>query len=591
MSQLRKLLFLTVAHRGLLYAGFLCMLVLALTTGLYAWLAGPALRFLLSGGTAGLGLAAELIPQLAKIDRDTALWAFPVVLVAIGIVKGFAYLGQFYAMGMFGQRVSADLRRRLFTQLSSLSPVQLSKHRIGDLLSRFSTDAVAVELAANYTLGAWIRDGLQLVVLAGVAFALNWKLALGALVIVPIAVYPVARLTRSFFKRTREGMQKMGALAAQVGEGISGLKTIQAFNAQQAELARFESNADAQRKALSRAGWTRGAVPALMEVLAAGAVAGVLVFAAFRMSVPPEELISFLTTLILISQPAKELGRVGQFGVQAAAASERLLEILNAGHPVADAPNAKPAPKIEKSVRFERVVFRYGERPALDGLDLELPVGKVTALVGGSGGGKSTVASLLLRFERPQEGRLLLDGEDVSSFTADSVRSSFALVTQEPLLFSATVMENLRFGRPHATEEEVIAAARIAQADAFIRALPEGYQTKIGERGVILSGGQRQRLCLARALVANAQVLILDEATSSLDPESEAEVQSALSNILPGRTALVIAHRLQTIANADRIVVLEQGRAVEQGTHAELLQKNGVYARLWNLQTQHRKAS
>lgn len=567
------------------------MFVLALTTGIYAWLAGPALRFLLTGGTAGLGLAAEIFPPLGQIDRDTALWAFPVVLVVIGLVKGVAYLGQFYAMGMFGQRVGANLRRRLFTQLSSLSPVQLSSHRVGDLLSRFSTDAVAVELAANYTLGAWIRDGLQLVVLVAVAFLLNWKLALGALVVVPIAVLPVARITRSFFKRTREGMQKMGALAGQVAEGVGGLKTIQAFNAQRAELVRFEHTAEDQRRALSRAGWTRGAVPAVMEVLAAGAVAGVLVFAAFRMSVPPDELISFLTTLILISQPAKELGRVGQFAVQAAAASERLLEVLDAGHPVPDAPNAVAAPKITRGVRFERVSFSYGDRPALNGLDLEIPIGKVTALVGGSGGGKSTIAALLLRFERPQDGRVFFDDHDVLAFTADSVRSKFALVTQEPLLFSGTVMENLRFGRPDATDDNVFAAARIAQADAFIRALPNGYDTLTGERGVKLSGGQKQRLCLARALLANAEILILDEATSSLDPEHESEVQQALSNILPGRTALVIAHRLQTVANADRIVVLESGRVVEQGTHAELLERGGAYARLWSLQTERRKAS
>jgi subfamily B ATP-binding cassette protein MsbA len=566
------------------------MLVLALTTGLYAFLAGPALRFLLTGGSEGLGLAAKVLPQLAQLDRATVLWAFPIALVLIGVVKGVAYLGQFYAMGMFGQRVGAELRRRLFTQLSSLSPVQLSSHRVGDLLSRFSTDAASVELAANYTLGAWVRDGLQLVVLVVVAFVLNWKLSLGALIIVPIAALPVARLTRSFFKRTREGMNQMGALAAQVGEGLGGLKTIQAFNAQGAELKRFEANAEAQRRSLTRAGWTRGAVPALMEILAAGAVAGVLAFAAFRMSVPPDELISFLTALILISQPAKELGRVGQFAVQASAASARLLEVLEAGHPVPDAKDAKAAPDIRASVRFEGVRFQYGERAALNGLDLELPVGKVTALVGGSGGGKSTVAALLLRFDRPQQGRVLIDGVEVGAYSADSVRSKFALVTQEPLLFAGTVMDNLRFGRPDATDAEVHAAASAAQADAFIRALPNGYQTKIGERGAILSGGQRQRLCLARALVANAQVLILDEATSSLDPEHEAEVQQALATILPGRTALVIAHRLSTIANADRIVVMEQGAAVEQGSHQELLARAGVYARLWSLQSHQRKA-
>ncbi|MFL5318862.1 MAG: ABC transporter ATP-binding protein, partial [Myxococcaceae bacterium] len=518
------------------------MAVLGLTTGAYAWLIGPALRFLLSGGTEGLGLVGKVVPQLGAIDRNTALWLFPVVIVVIGVIKGLAYLAQFYAMGMFGQRVSADLRRKLFTQLASLSPLQLAKLRVGDLLSRFASDVVAIELAANYTVGSWVRDGLQIVILVGVAFALNWKLALGALLLIPIAAFPVARLSRSFFRRTKEGQQQLGALAAQVGEGLGGLKTIQAYNAQDAELQRFDAHADAQLKAMTRAGWTRGAVPALMEILGAAGIATVLAFTAVRAAIPPEQLLSFLGTLILIYQPAKDLGRVGQFAVQASAASERLLEILESAHPAQDAPSAKVAPRVSRAVALQDVSFRYGDRAALDQLTLEIPVGKVTALVGPSGGGKSTIASLLLRFDRPQSGRIAIDDENADALTADSVRSQFALVTQEPLLFSGTVMDNLRFARPAATDAEVHEAARIANADTFIKALPKGYDTPIGERGVTLSGGQRQRLCLARALVARAPILILDEATSSLDPESESEVQQALSQVLPGRTALVIAH-------------------------------------------------
>ncbi len=234
---------------------------------------------------------------------------------------------------------------------------------------------------------------------------------------------------------------------------------------------------------------------------------------------------------------------------------------------------------------MKEVRFSYGQRRALDGLTLELPMGKVTALVGPSGGGKSTVTSLLLRFEKPQEGQLLLDGVDADCYQAASVRAQFALVTQEPLLFSGTVLDNLRFGRPDATLEEVQAAARVANADGFIRNLPQGYDTLIGERGVILSGGQRQRLCIARAVLSRAKVLVLDEATSSLDPESEREVQAALAEVLPGRTALVIAHRLSTVTGADVIHVVEAGRIVESGTHAQLLQAGGRYAALWSLQT------
>jgi subfamily B ATP-binding cassette protein MsbA len=277
---------------------------------------------------------------------------------------------------------------------------------------------------------------------------------------------------------------------------------------------------------------------------------------------------------------------VTQFAVQAGAAGERLFELLDLKHPVEDAPDAVPAPSLSRSIVLEGVRFSYGERRALDGLTLELKAGQVTALVGGSGGGKSTVTSLLLRFERPQKGQLLLDGVDVDRYTAKSVREQFALVTQEPLLFHGTVLDNLRYARPDATREEVEAAAKVAHADGFIRALPEGYDTRIGERGVTLSGGQRQRLCIARAVLARAPVLVLDEATSSLDPESEREVQSALAAVLPGRTALVIAHRLSTVVNADVLHVMEAGRVVERGTHAELLQRGGRYASLWQMQTQ-----
>jgi subfamily B ATP-binding cassette protein MsbA len=363
------------------------------------------------------------------------------------------------------------------------------------------------------------------------------------------------------------------------------MRTIQAFNGQAAELARFSAHAKAHEEAVVGAAWARGAVPGVMEVLAAAALAGALAFAAVTKLMEPEALLSLLTALILVYQPVKELGRVTQFAVQAGAAGERIFALLDLKHPVEDAPDAVPAPELKRSIALEGVRFSYGERRALDGLTLELPVGQVTALVGPSGGGKSTVTSLLLRFERPQAGQLLIDGVDADRYTAASVRAHFALVTQEPLLFSGSVLENLRFARPDATLEEVEAAARVANADGFIRSLPQGYETRIGERGVTLSGGQRQRLCIARAVLSRAPVLVLDEATSSLDPESEREVQAALAAVLPGRTALVIAHRLSTVVGADVIHVVEAGRVVESGNHEKLLRDGRRYAELWKLQT------
>jgi subfamily B ATP-binding cassette protein MsbA len=571
-------------HVSVLVAAFACMAVLGLGTGAYAYLMGPALRFLLSGGTEGFG-GTHAVPWLSELPREAALWGFPVVVVLIGLVKGVGYLGQFYFMGLFAQRVVKDLRREFFLRLTSLSPSQLSKERVGDLLSRFSTDIQMVEWAAMYTVGSYLRDTLQILVLAGVALSMSPLLGGIMLAVIPLAALPASRLTRKALRRTREGQTQLGQLAGQLHEGLGGLRTIQAFNGQAAELSRFAAHTKAHEKAVVSAAWARGAVPGLMEVLAAAALAGMLAYAAATQAMEPAALLSLITAVILVYQPVKDLGRVTQFAMQAGASGERLFALLDQRHPVEDAPGAVPAPPLRQGIRLEDIHFSYGTRRALEGLTLELPVGKVTALVGPSGGGKSTVTSLLLRFEKPQKGRLLLDGVAADRYQAASVRAQFALVTQEPLLFSASVLDNLRFARPEATLEEVEAAARVAHADGFIRNLPQGYDTRIGERGVILSGGQRQRLCIARAVLSRATVLVLDEATSSLDPESEREVQAALAAVLPGRTALVIAHRLSTVTGADVIQVMEAGRVVESGTHAELLQANGRYAALWSLQT------
>ncbi len=559
------------------------MAVLGATTGAYAYLTGPALRFLLSGGSSGLGAMERFVPAASFSLRD-ALWLLPLTVVAIGVLKGLAYLGQFYWMGLFGQRVAMAMRREIFTRLSGLSPTQLSQQMSGDLLSRFSSDVAAVETAATYAVGSYVRDGLQIIALLAVAIWINWRIAFAAMLIVPIAAWPVSRLTQFLLSKMREGQARLGTLAAQVKEGLGAVKMIQAFNAQKAEMIRFAAHSAKQERAMTRAGWARASVPALMEVLAAFALAGVLAFAATTESISPESLISLLTAMVLIYQPAKDLGRVGQFGIQALASGERVFGLLDRVRPIVDAKSATPAPRLRTALRLEDVWFSYGDRPALQGLTLELPVGKVTALVGPSGGGKSTLTALLLRFDRPERGRILIDGVDVERTSADSVRAQFALVTQEALLFSTSVLENIRISRPEASIEDAIAAAKVAQADEFIRVLPKGYHTLVGERGVILSGGQKQRLCLARAILANAAVLVLDEATSHLDPQSERELQDALEKVLPGRTALVIAHRLSSVVEADCIHVLDGGRVVESGSHDELVHRGGLYAKLWALQ-------
>ncbi|MFO0601510.1 MAG: ABC transporter ATP-binding protein [Myxococcaceae bacterium] len=574
---MKRLLELGRPHRGLLALAVGCMVLLGASTGAWAFLLGPAFKFLLTGGQQGL----EGFDFLAGLDREKTLLVFPVAIVVIGAVKGVGYLGQFYLVGLFGQRVVIDLRRALFAKVLRLSPLQRSAQLSGELASRFTADVAAVEQAATYTVASWLRDSLQIVILIGVAIAASWKLALMAALAVPIAIYPASRLTAALMRRTREGQAALGTVAGQVQEGLGALRTLQAFNAEAAEQARFERKTAAVETALSRAAWARAAVPGLMEILASCAIAGTLAWSLSTGAVDTRSLLSFLGALVLMYQPAKDLGRVSQFALTAAAALERIEAVLRLPE-LAEGQGTTELGRVQKTIEVKNVGFSWGDRPALDDVSLTIPVGAITALVGESGSGKSTLASLLLRFERPQRGTILFDGVDAAQCTLASVRAQCALVTQDALLFAGSVRDNLLFARPTASAAELEAACRVAAAWDFVQALPKGLDTELGERGVTLSGGQKQRLCLARAVLADAPVLVLDEATSNLDPQSEREVQAALDRALEGRTAVVIAHRLKSLPKQSRVVVLEKGRVVESGPLDTLLEQRGRFAELWS---------
>jgi ATP-binding cassette, subfamily B, bacterial MsbA len=580
VSALRQVWALGAKHRSSLALAMVCMAVVALTTGLYAALIGPTLTFLLNGKPtySRYGVQHWLQQFLGERGQQgEALSQFALVLLGVGAIKGLAYLGQFYFAGLFGQHVALELRRRLYSAFLALPWQQRGQRSTGELVSLFVNDVAQVEQAATYTVASYIRDSLQLAVLGAVALSLSPSLAMLVLLITPIAIAPASKISARLLSLSQAGQQALASLARQLDEGFGALRTIQAFGAKQQVLDGFADRSNTLRQTIVRAGWARATIPGVMEILASCSIAGTLLFVSKTQWVDASTLASFLGTLVLLYQPAKDLGRVSQFAVSAATAFERL-------NPLLSVPSREPAaaPVIRHSVSLRNVCFSWGDAPTLSDLSLTFSVGERVALVGASGSGKSTLCSLLLGLVEPQSGKFIFDGIEPGVDSAVGHRASFAAVSQEPMLLATTIGDNIRLAHPDASTSEVESAARLAGAHQFISTLPQGYDTRVGERGALLSVGQKQRICLARALLSAAPILLLDEATSALDAETEAQVIESLFTLTRRRLVILVAHRLSAIRRADRIVVFESGRVVEQGTHHSLLLANGVYARLWS---------
>jgi ATP-binding cassette, subfamily B, bacterial MsbA len=543
----RQILSAGAPYAPLLARAFACMVVVALSTGAYAYVLGPLLRFVLRGGQPLPGWVGQ------RLDA-WGWWGVPALLVALGAVKGVGYLGQFYWLGLYGQAVTASLRKRFFDAVASWSLAARGPWATGEVQARFTADLTAVEQAATYTVASWLRDSIQIAVLAGVAFVVSWKLALMAMVAVLLAILPAARFSRALMRRSRESQTAVGQLTARVSEGLGALPTVQVFGAQHVELERFGRVTKGLEDSASSAGWSRAATPALMEVFASLAIAATLGWAVATEAVSADALVSFLTTLVLLYQPAKDLGRVAAFGVAAAAAFERLEPFLAAAPAETVA-----AQSLRETLSLDEVGFSWspGAPETLRGVSFSIRVGHTTALIGPSGAGKSSALAILLGLAQPQRGSVSIDGVPTS---AQARRGLFALVTQEPVLLSASVAENLRLALPNATQRQMENACRLANAHDFVAALPQGYQTVLGERGRVLSGGQRQRLCLARALLSPAPVLVLDEPTSQLDPRGEAEVLAALQSAVVGRTVVLVTHHPELMPGLKTIVELRDGR-------------------------------
>lgn len=548
-----------------------CMLVFSTTTG--------ALPFVVE----------HVFDDIFARKNLAALQILPLIIMGTFLVRGIVNFGQAYLMEYIGQRIVEDLRNRLNIHLQYLSLAYFQRNPTGTILSRVTNDTNLVREALTQTSASIMKDATTLGALVIVAFVKDWFLAALAFIVFPLTIFPLMQISKKVRRFSRQGQGALGYLSALLQETIQGNRVVKAFGMEEYEQERFSAENRRIFRHSMKAGRLRAFVPAMVELVAACGIAAVVWYGGSSViegSRTQGAFVAFLTAMLLLYEPFKHLTRTSATIQNGLAAAERLFEVLDEPQEVADRPHARPLPGVSQCLDFHDVSFRYQEEWVLRKINLTIRAGEVVALVGPSGGGKSTLADLIPRFYDVNQGQLCIDGIDIRDITLQSLRAQIAVVTQFTFLFNDSVRNNIAYGGPSRPIEEIMGAAQAAHAHDFIMALPDGYDTGIGELGVRLSGGQRQRLAIARALLKNAPILILDEATSSLDNESERLVQAAIERLMVGRTVLVIAHRLSTIQRADRIVVIENGAIVEEGCHEELLSHNAQYRKLYDLQFQ-----
>ncbi len=522
------------------------------------------------------------------VNKDRAMLLYiPLAVVVVFTLRGVFNFGQVYLMEYVGQRIVRDLRTVLCEKLQWHSLAYIHRHPTGTLLSRVTNDVMLVRNAVTIAVVSVARNSTSVLALTAVAFYMDWLLAAIAFVAFPAAVLPVRRLAGRVKSATTRTQASMGLLTATLQESLQGSSIVKAFGMERHEMARFDrENREILRHQL-RASRARAIMPMAMEILVSLGIAGVLWYggtAVMNGDSTPGHFFAFLTAIFLAYEPFKRLTQTFPEIYQGVAGGERIFELLDAPLDIADAPDAVSVAPFSDRIAFREVGFGYFAEPVLRGIDLEIRQGEMVALVGMSGSGKTTLSALVPRFYDVSSGSITLDGVDIRKLTLESLRRQIAIVTQHTFLFNDTIRNNISYGDPSRGMEDVITAAKAANAHDFIMDLPAAYDTVIGEQGLRLSGGQRQRIAIARAVLKDAPILILDEATSSLDSESERLVQEALDGLMKDRTSLVIAHRLSTISNATRIVVLSEGKVVEEGTHQELLARGREYSLLYNLQ-------
>jgi len=542
-----------------------------------------------AGASAYLASLVRPIFDQVLPNRERLLYTSVAILVAY-LLKGIGSYLSDYWMADVGQHVVKDVRSALFRHILDQSASFFSRHTTGQLLSRVTNDVAQVQRAVSETIGDLLRESLAIVGYTALLFYYDARLALVCLTGAPLVIYPLARLGRRVRKTTRRSQEQLEHLSHLGAEAFAAHRIVKAFGAEAREGEKFGRELFHLYRTNMKVTSIMSVLPPVMELLGAVGLIGALWYGSRQIAaarLTPGEFTSFLAALLLMYGPIKKLSRVNANLQQTVAASERIFEVLDTHSEVPEPPGAPPLPPFAESIVFRNVTFAYEDvrpRTILRGISLDVRTGEMVAIVGRSGAGKTTLVNLLPRFFDVTDGTILIDGRDIRQVTLASLRSQIGIVTQETVLFDDTIANNIAHGEVRASREEIEAAARTAHAHEFIATLPNGYNTFIGERGQRLSGGQRQRLAIARALLKNAPILILDEATSSLDAESERLVQDALATLMLNRTSFVIAHRLSTIRRADAIVVLEKGRVVEVGRHDELLTRSGVYSNLYAMQ-------
>ncbi|HNW39153.1 MAG TPA: ABC transporter ATP-binding protein [Candidatus Omnitrophota bacterium] len=530
---------------------------------------------------------AGFVDKINNTPPEVLLNYMVVIVLLLFLFKGIFGFYQSYFMSDIGQRVIRDIRSRLYAKIQSLSLNYFTHKRGGELMSRITNDVKLVENAVSYGSTDLIYQSLQIVIFAVVIFFIYFKMALIAFVFLPLISYPIVRMGKILRKLSKRSQEKIADTNSLLYETIMGARVVKAFNMEGYEVSRFNRvNSDYYKISMKTIKRSLLLNP-ITEFL--GVVAGVLVFFWGGREVMSGKVSFgvfglFLGSLLSLIRPFKKLSAVNALNQQAMAASERIHEVLETETSVKEQLLPKILSEFKKNIKFNDIWFSYADTQILKGVNLSIEYGQMLAIVGPSGSGKSTLVDLIPRFYDPQKGEILIDGVNIQELSLKSLRSQIGIVNQETMLFNDTIRANIAYGRLNATASEIEEAAKKAHAHEFILNCPQGYDTIIGDRGVMISGGERQRIAIARALLKNAPILILDEATSQLDSTSERIVQAALDHLVSGRTVFVVAHRLSTVRNANRIVVIDKGMIVEQGTHSQLLEKGGLYKRLYEAQ-------